>query len=228
MLQLVDAGAAAIVLPSLFEEEIVHEEIELNRSLEAGADQFAEALDYFPNIEPFAGVGDRYLARLRRIKAAAGVPVIASLNATHRGRLGPLRGAHAGGGRRRARAQPLPPGGRSRPDGRRHGGPGPASSSRRSATRSRSRWPSSSARTTRRWRASPARPSSAARTAWCSSTASTSRTSTSRRSRSCPGWSSAGRPSCACRCAGRRSSDRSWAPPCRWRRARGSTAGRTR
>jgi dihydroorotate dehydrogenase (fumarate) len=82
VLQLVAAGAAAIVLPSLFEEEIVHEELELNRSLEVGADQFAEALDYFPNIEPFAGVGDRYLARLRRIKAAAGVPVIASLNAT--------------------------------------------------------------------------------------------------------------------------------------------------
>jgi dihydroorotate dehydrogenase (fumarate) len=85
VLQLVAAGAAAIVLPSLFEEEIVHEELELNRSLEAGADQFAEALDYFPNIEPFAGVGDRYLTRLRRIKAAAGVPVIASLNATTAG-----------------------------------------------------------------------------------------------------------------------------------------------
>jgi dihydroorotate dehydrogenase (fumarate) len=85
VLQLVAAGAAAIVLPSLFEEEIVHEELELNRSLEAGSDQFAEALDYFPNIEPFAGVGDRYLARLQRIKAHAGVPVIASLNATSSG-----------------------------------------------------------------------------------------------------------------------------------------------
>ena len=84
-LQLVDAGAAAIVLPSLFEEEIVHEGIELNRSLEVGADQFAEALDYFPNIEPFAGVGDRYLAQLDQIKARAGVPVIASLNATTAG-----------------------------------------------------------------------------------------------------------------------------------------------
>jgi dihydroorotate dehydrogenase (fumarate) len=85
VLQLVAAGAAAIVLPSLFEEEIVHEELELSRSLEAGSDQFAEALDYFPNIEPFAGVGDRYLARLQRIKARAGVPVIASLNATSSG-----------------------------------------------------------------------------------------------------------------------------------------------
>ena len=62
VLQLVEAGAAAVVLPSLFEEEIVHEELELNRSLEAGSEQFAEALDYFPTIEAFAGAGDRYLS----------------------------------------------------------------------------------------------------------------------------------------------------------------------
>ena len=77
-----ESGAGAIVLPSLFEEEIVNEEIQLNRSLEAGSEQFAEALDYFPTIESFAGVGDRYLARLDRIKSRASVPVIASLNAT--------------------------------------------------------------------------------------------------------------------------------------------------
>ena len=44
---------AAIVLPSLFEEEILHEELELNRSLEAGTEQFAEALDYFPAIDAY-------------------------------------------------------------------------------------------------------------------------------------------------------------------------------
>ena len=82
---LVDAGAAAIVLPSLFEEEILHEEIQLNRSLEAGSEQFAEALAYFPTIDSFVGVGDQYLARLRLIKARAGVPVLASLNATTAG-----------------------------------------------------------------------------------------------------------------------------------------------
>jgi len=80
-----EAGAAAIVLPSLFEEEILNEEIQLNRSLEAGSDQFAEALDYFPNIEAFAGVGDRYLSRLERVKSQSAVPVIGSLNATTRG-----------------------------------------------------------------------------------------------------------------------------------------------
>jgi len=80
-LALVDAGAAALVLPSLFEEEILHEEIELNRSLEAGTNEFPEALDYFPAIQEVAFAGDRYLEHLRRLKAATGVPVIASLNA---------------------------------------------------------------------------------------------------------------------------------------------------
>ena len=47
-----DAGASAIVMPSLFEEEIIHEEIELNRALEAGSEHFAEALDYFPDVRP--------------------------------------------------------------------------------------------------------------------------------------------------------------------------------
>jgi dihydroorotate dehydrogenase (fumarate) len=75
------AGAGAIVLPSLFEEEILHEELQLNRGLEAGAEQYAEALDYFPDVDAFVGAADRYLANLKRIKAAAGVPVIASLNA---------------------------------------------------------------------------------------------------------------------------------------------------
>ena len=46
-----DAGVGAVVLPSLFEEEILNEEIELNRALEAGSEQFAEALGYFPGIE---------------------------------------------------------------------------------------------------------------------------------------------------------------------------------
>jgi dihydroorotate dehydrogenase (fumarate) len=79
------AGAAAIVLPSLFEEEILHDEIELNRSLEQGTEHFAEALDYFPAVDAFVGPADRYLARLERIKAQSTVPVIASLNATTSG-----------------------------------------------------------------------------------------------------------------------------------------------
>ena len=83
--RVVDAGAAAIVMPSLFEEEILQEEIELNRALEAGSEHFAEALDYFPNVADIAHTGDRYLERLAALKAAVDVPVIASLNATTTG-----------------------------------------------------------------------------------------------------------------------------------------------
>ncbi len=80
-----EAGVGAIVLPSLFEEEILNEEIQINRSLEAGSGQFPEALEYFPTVELLPGVGDRYLSRLDDIKRFATVPVIASLNAASRG-----------------------------------------------------------------------------------------------------------------------------------------------
>lgn len=80
-----EAGAAALVLPSLFEEEIVHEELELERSLQAGAGHHPEATDYFPEVASFAGVGDRYLALVEATKAQSSVPVIASLNAASTG-----------------------------------------------------------------------------------------------------------------------------------------------
>lgn len=83
--RLESAGVGAIVLPSLFEEEILFEEMELNRSLEQGTEHFAEALDYFPNVQGFIGAADRYVAALERIKSNAGVPIIASLNATTAG-----------------------------------------------------------------------------------------------------------------------------------------------
>ena len=83
--RIVDAGAAAIVLPSLFEEEILREEVELNLALEAGAEHFAEALDYFPGVPEIATAADRYIAKVARLKAAVDVPVIASLNATSPG-----------------------------------------------------------------------------------------------------------------------------------------------
>ena len=79
--KLEEAGAGAIVMPSLFEEEIENEEIELAASLEAGTEGFAEALDYFPEVDTFIGEGDRYLRSLEQIKSAASIPVIASLNA---------------------------------------------------------------------------------------------------------------------------------------------------
>lgn len=83
--RIVEAGAAAVVLPSLFEEEILAEEVLLNRALEAGSEHFAEALDYFPDVPGFASAADRYVTRVGEIKAAVDVPVIASLNATSQG-----------------------------------------------------------------------------------------------------------------------------------------------
>jgi dihydroorotate dehydrogenase (fumarate) len=80
-----ESGAAALVLPSLFEEEILHEEIELSRSLETGAEQHPEARGYFPHVADVPTVGDRYLAFVHEMKAQASVPVIASLNASHVG-----------------------------------------------------------------------------------------------------------------------------------------------
>jgi dihydroorotate dehydrogenase (fumarate) len=76
------SGVGAIVLPSLFEEEILAEEIQLARSLEQGSEVFAEALNYFPAVQSFVGTADRYLSALTRVKASVGVPVIASLNAS--------------------------------------------------------------------------------------------------------------------------------------------------
>jgi dihydroorotate dehydrogenase (fumarate) len=79
------AGASALVLPSLFEEEILHEEIQLTAALEAGSEHVAEALDYFPSVDDLKDAGERYLDDLSRFKAAVSVPVIASLNAASPG-----------------------------------------------------------------------------------------------------------------------------------------------
>ncbi len=83
--RLAAAGAGAIVLPSLFEEEIVHEEVELSSVLEAGSEHFPEALDYFPRLPVIDSVLDRYLATIGELKEALDIPVIASLNGTTSG-----------------------------------------------------------------------------------------------------------------------------------------------
>jgi dihydroorotate dehydrogenase (fumarate) len=79
------AGASAIVMPSLFEEEIVHEEVELSRALEEGSEQFPEALDYFPRLPKLDSAVDRYLGTITELQEALDIPVIASLNATSAG-----------------------------------------------------------------------------------------------------------------------------------------------
>ena len=79
--RLEEAGAGAVVLPSLFEEEIVNDELELSRSLDQGTEQFAEALGYFPAVPSIKGVGDQYLERIARTKGLVSIPVVGSLNA---------------------------------------------------------------------------------------------------------------------------------------------------
>ncbi|HMK10225.1 MAG TPA: dihydroorotate dehydrogenase-like protein [Acidimicrobiales bacterium] len=84
--RVVDAGASAVVLPSLFEEEIVHEEVDLNLALESGAEHHPEALGYFPGaMSRMPSPIDRHLDHLAAVKDAVDVPVIASVNATSSG-----------------------------------------------------------------------------------------------------------------------------------------------
>jgi dihydroorotate dehydrogenase (fumarate) len=78
--RLEDAGAAAIVLRSLFEEQIAFEEATTFAVTEAHGYSHGEAGSYFPSPDAFALGPDEYLEQLRRIKAMVGVPVIGSLN----------------------------------------------------------------------------------------------------------------------------------------------------
>ncbi len=80
--RLEDAGAAAIVMHSLFEEQIEREALDVHLHLDSHAESHAEASSYWPRPDEFALGPDRYLEQIRRIRAAVGVPVIASLNGT--------------------------------------------------------------------------------------------------------------------------------------------------
>jgi len=83
--QLQDAGVGAVVLPSLFEEEIIAEELSLNEALEQGSDSYAEAVDYFPAMDFYDLGTDRHLRLVEQAKQKLTVPVIASVNAAHAG-----------------------------------------------------------------------------------------------------------------------------------------------
>jgi dihydroorotate dehydrogenase (fumarate) len=75
-----DAGAAAVVLYSLFEEQLRQEEMDLEYHLAAGTESFAESLTYFPQPSEFQTGPEGYLDHIRKAKSATTLPIIASLN----------------------------------------------------------------------------------------------------------------------------------------------------
>lgn len=78
--RLEDAGAAAVVMYSLFEEQIVHESHALDHFLNSGTESFAEALTYFPDLEKYNVGPVEYLDLIAKLKQAVNIPIIASLN----------------------------------------------------------------------------------------------------------------------------------------------------
>ncbi len=78
--RLEDAGIAAAVLPSLFEEQIEHEQMEFHRFQEVHSSGFAEAMSLFPDMDEYNSGLDDYLDHLRAAKQALSIPIIASLN----------------------------------------------------------------------------------------------------------------------------------------------------
>lgn len=83
--QLEDAGAAAVVMYSLFEEQITHESLELDHYLHLGTHSFAESLSYFPNMDTYNIGPGAYLEHLHHLKKATSIPVIGSLNGVSTG-----------------------------------------------------------------------------------------------------------------------------------------------
>ncbi|MBT3669058.1 MAG: dihydroorotate dehydrogenase-like protein [Chloroflexi bacterium] len=86
VVELEKAGVSALVMHSLFEEQITHESLSLDHHLEYGTDSFAEALSYFPDSGRYTLSTDSYLEKLRDLKKAVDIPIIASLNGSSSGK----------------------------------------------------------------------------------------------------------------------------------------------
>jgi dihydroorotate dehydrogenase (fumarate) len=85
LLALEEAGAAAIVLQSLFEEQIEHHELSVHSILETGTDSFPEVHNFFPGLDDYNTGPESYLQMVEQAKARLRVPIIASLNGISRG-----------------------------------------------------------------------------------------------------------------------------------------------
>ena len=83
--QMEDAGAAAVVLHSLFEEQLTLESQDLDHFLTHGTDSFAEALSYYPDMGQYKLGPDAYLEHIRKAKAAVKIPIVGSLNGVSTG-----------------------------------------------------------------------------------------------------------------------------------------------
>ena len=83
--RLEQAGAAAVVLSSLFQEQIEHEELELDRRHGSRFRPYGESLSYFPDLDDYNTGPDGYLRHVAAAKRVASIPIIASLNGTLRG-----------------------------------------------------------------------------------------------------------------------------------------------
>jgi dihydroorotate dehydrogenase (fumarate) len=80
-----EVGASAIVMHSLFEEQIIHESLELDHYLTQGTDSFAEAMSYFPDSGAYLLAPEKYLHQVTELKKALKIPVIGSLNGVSKG-----------------------------------------------------------------------------------------------------------------------------------------------
>ncbi|WP_165234504.1 dihydroorotate dehydrogenase-like protein [Aquisphaera insulae] len=85
LMKLEEAGASAVVLPSLFEEQITREEVEISLLYDFNNEGFAEAQSYLPEMQNYHTGPDNYLLLVRQAKQALTIPVIGSLNGTSNG-----------------------------------------------------------------------------------------------------------------------------------------------
>ena len=83
--RLQDAGASAVVMQSLFEEQIEHDEMQTHRVIETGAESFPEALTYVPDVEDYNTGPEEYLRHLEASRKDLEIPVIGSLNGSSSG-----------------------------------------------------------------------------------------------------------------------------------------------
>ena len=83
--QMEEKGISAVVLHSLFEEQITLQEEQLNQALQQGTESYAEALSYFPDVDHYRFAPDEYISYIARVKETVKIPIIGSLNGISRG-----------------------------------------------------------------------------------------------------------------------------------------------